>query len=82
MAVVESFFQLLKRECIKQKTYATQDRARADVFDSIDLFYNTRRRHGYNGGLSPVTFERQNSRWTEGVWGIRGDSTGNSQYPS
>ncbi len=58
-AVAESFFQLLKRERIKRRIYATRDEARADVFDYIELFYNTRRRHGYNDGLSPVQFERQ-----------------------
>ena len=31
--VAESFFQLLKRERIKRKIYATRDDARADVFD-------------------------------------------------
>ena len=60
-AVAESFFQLLKRERIKRKIYPTRDEARADVFDYIELFYNTRRRHGYNNGLSPVQYEQQQS---------------------
>lgn len=58
-AVAESFFQLLKRERIKRKIYATREEARADVFDYIELFYNPRRRHGNNDGLSPVQFEQQ-----------------------
>jgi putative transposase len=29
------------------------------VFDYIEMFYNPKRRHGSNGGLSPVEFERQ-----------------------
>ena len=61
-AVAESFFQLLKRERIKRKIYATRDDARADVFDYIELFYNTRRRHGYNDGLSPVQYEQQTTK--------------------
>lgn len=60
-AVAESFFQLLKRERIKRRIYATRDEARADVFDYIELFYNTRRRHGYNDGLSPVQYEQRES---------------------
>lgn len=58
-AVVESFFQLLKRERIKRRIYATRDEARADVFDYIELFYNRRRRHGFNDGLSPVEYEKK-----------------------
>lgn len=58
-AVAESFFQLLKRERIKRKIYPTREEARSDIFDYIEMFYNTRRRHGYNEQQSPVEFERQ-----------------------
>jgi putative transposase len=58
-AVAESFFQLIKRERIKRKIYPTRADARSDVFDYIEMFYNPKRRHGSNGGLSPVEFERQ-----------------------
>ena len=58
-AVVESFFQLLKRERIKRRVYATREDARADIFDYIEMFYNPIRRHGHNNGLSPVKFEKQ-----------------------
>lgn len=58
-AVAESFFQLLKRERIKRKIYNTHADARADVFNYIEMFYNPKRRHGSNGGLSPVEFEKQ-----------------------
>ena len=50
-AVVESFFQLLKRERIKRRVYATREDARADIFDYIEMFYNPVRRHGHNNGL-------------------------------
>ena len=56
-AVAESFFQLLKRERIRRKTYATREAARADVFDYIEMFYNPQRKHTNNGMLSPVDFE-------------------------
>lgn len=58
-AVAESFFQLLKRERVKRKSYKTRDDARRDIFDYIELFYNPKRKHGYNGNLSPIEFERQ-----------------------
>lgn len=57
-AVAESFFQLLKRERIKRKIYNTRNEARADIFDYIEMFYNTRRRHGSNELLSPVDYEQ------------------------
>ena len=61
-AVAESFFQLLKRERIKRHIYPTRDDARMDVVDYIEMFYNSKRRHGFNNLLSPVEYER---RFTE-----------------
>lgn len=58
-AVAESFFQLLKRERIKRRIFATQAEARAEVFDYIEMFYNPKRRHGSCGDLSPVEFEKR-----------------------
>ena len=58
-AVAESFFQLLKRERIRRKIYTTHDDAKSDVFNYIDMFYNSRRQHGHNDGLSPVEFEKR-----------------------
>ncbi len=58
-AAMESFFQLLKRERIKRKIYNTQDEARSDVFDYIEMFYNPKRRHSSNGDLSPIEFEKR-----------------------
>jgi putative transposase len=58
-AVAESFFQLLKRERIKRKTYKNREEARQDIFNYIEMFYNPVRRHGYNDDLSPVEFERR-----------------------
>ena len=59
LTVAESFFQLLKRERIKRKIYNTHAEARAEVFDYIEMFYNPKRRHGSNGNLSPLEFEKQ-----------------------
>jgi putative transposase len=58
-AVAESFFQLLKRERIKRRIYSTREEARADVFNYIEMFYNVKRKHGFNNLLSPVNFEDQ-----------------------
>ena len=53
-AVAESFFQLLKRERIRRKTYLDRDEARRDIFDYIEMFYNPKRRHGYTNDVSPI----------------------------
>ena len=66
-AVAESFFQLLKRERIKRHIYSTRDDARGDVIDYIEMFYNSRRRHGFNEMLSPVEYEK---RFTERLVGV------------
>ncbi|MEQ6250535.1 IS3 family transposase [Sulfitobacter sp. HNIBRBA3233] len=66
-AVAESFFNLLKRERIRRRTYRTREEARQDVFDYIEMFYNSKRKHARNGMLSPVDFERQQKLRHEGV---------------
>jgi putative transposase len=58
-AAMESFFSSLKTERIGRKVYLSRDEARADVFDYIERFYNTVRRHSTIGYLSPVEFERK-----------------------
>ncbi|MBF38672.1 MULTISPECIES: IS3 family transposase [unclassified Idiomarina] len=58
-AVAESFFQLLKRERIKRKIYSNRAEARRDVFDYIEMFYNSKRRHSSNDQLSPVEYEKR-----------------------
>ena len=73
-AVAESFFNLLKRERIRRRTYKTRDGARRDVFDYIEMFYNPKRKHARNGMLSPVEFERQQKWKQQGVQETRGYS--------
>jgi len=58
-AVAESFFQLLKRERIRRRTYETRNQAREEIFDYIEVFYNRKRRHSFTNGMSPVDFENQ-----------------------
>jgi|TARA_R110000796_G_scaffold193944_1_gene310362 putative transposase len=66
-AVAESFFQLLKRERIKQRIYPTREAAKSDVFDYIEMFYNPRRRHGTSDDVSPVEYERRYFQSLTGV---------------
>ena len=56
-ACAESFFGLLKRERIRRKVYPTREAAKSDIFNYIELFYNSVRPHGYNDDVSPKAFE-------------------------
>ena len=66
-AVAESFFQLLKRERIKRRTYATREEGLVDVFDYIAMFYNQKRHHHPSGELSPVIYDKQYSQRQQSV---------------
>lgn len=56
-AVMESFYARLKVELIYAKNYQSIDDARSGIFGYIEVFYNRKRRHSANGGVSPVNFE-------------------------
>ena len=58
-SAMESFFSSLKTERTARKIYRTRNAARADVFDYIERFYNSTRRHSTLGYVSPITYEEQ-----------------------
>jgi putative transposase len=51
-AVAESFFKTLKTECASS-SFKDVHQARSALFAYIELFYNTKRHHSFNGYLSP-----------------------------
>ncbi len=57
-AIAESFFASMKVELKPERTWRTRAEASVAIFEYIETWYNTRRRHSANGYLSPVTFER------------------------
>ena len=58
-AMCESFFATLECELIDRSTFRTHDDARKAIFDFIEGFYNTHRRHSALGYHSPVQFEKR-----------------------
>jgi putative transposase len=58
-AAAESFFATLECELLDRTKFRSQAEARLAVFDFIEGFYNTRRRHSSLGYLSPMEFERR-----------------------
>ena len=57
-AVAESFFATLECELLDRTRLSTHAEARAAVFEFVEGWYNTRRRHSALGYLSPLAFER------------------------
>ena len=56
-ALCESFFASLECELIDRRSFRNPRQARLEVFDFIEGFYNTRRRHSSLGQVSPMVFE-------------------------
>ncbi|MDR7068123.1 transposase InsO family protein [Pseudoxanthomonas japonensis] len=52
-AVAESFFSVLKKERIKRPVYPTRATATSVVFDYVEMFYSSIRRHDSATGISP-----------------------------
>jgi putative transposase len=63
-AVAESFFATLKKELIHRRSWPDREQLRREVFDYIEIFYNTTRRHSTLGMLSPARYE-ENNGWLE-----------------
>ncbi len=57
-AMAESFFATLECELLDRTKLSTHAEARAAVFEFIEGWYNTRRRHSALGYRSPLEFER------------------------
>jgi transposase InsO family protein len=58
-AVSESFFHTLKTELVHHQHYQTRAKAKQDIFEYIEVFYNRERIHSANNYLSPVDYEMQ-----------------------
>lgn len=56
-AVAESFFATLKKELVRDEPFETRTRARGEVFEYIEVFYNRKRAHSLLAYESPTSFE-------------------------
>jgi putative transposase len=59
-AAMESFFSTVKFELGER--FESCGQAKTELFDYIEMFYNTRRRHSTIGQISPAAFERRAAR--------------------
>ena len=55
-APMESFFASLKKEMVHQRRFKTRAKAKAAIFEYIEVFYNRQRRH------SGIGYKPQNKR--------------------
>lgn len=55
-AVAESFFKTLKTEWVYRKKYVSRKQAEISVFEYIETWYNTQRRHSSLNYLSPTEY--------------------------
>ena len=56
-SMAESFVSTLKRELIYRHSWPSRQTARSAIFEYVESFYNTRRRHSALGHLSPSEYE-------------------------
>ena len=61
-AMCESFFATLECELLDRRRFPTQAEARVAVFDFIEGFYNTQRRHSALDYLAPIAYERRHEQ--------------------
>ena len=52
---------------IKKKIYPTRAAARSDIFEYIEMFYNSKRRHGSIGQRSPLEYEMSHQQMAKCV---------------
>jgi len=60
-AMCESFFATLECELLVKYRFRTQSEAVPIVFEFIEGWYNTQRRHSSIGQIAPLTFERRHA---------------------
>ncbi len=68
-ALAEAFFATLETELLMRHTFTTRKAARLALFEFIEGFYNSHRRHSALEYLSPAEFERREWQHHEAVRG-------------
>ena len=58
-AVVESFFATLQTELLDRQQWETRQQLSTAIFEYIEGWYNTERRHSHNNYQSPVNYRHQ-----------------------
>ncbi len=70
-AMCESFFATLECELLDRRRFTTQVEARMAIFEFIEGWYNSHRRHSALAYLSPMEFERQRTAPASPIAAVR-----------
>ena len=57
-AFMESCFSRFKAELLEDGAFENKVDAQTEIFEYIEMYYNTRRRHSALGYQSPMNFEK------------------------
>lgn len=60
-SLMESFYRTIKKELIQYANFEASEQAQQEIFNYIELYYNTKRMNSSLGYLSPTQFEKMNS---------------------
>lgn len=66
-AMCESFFATLECELLARHRFHTQAQAMPVVFEFIEGWYNTHRRHSALGQIAPLEFDRRHEARSETI---------------
>jgi transposase InsO family protein len=58
-AFMESYFSRFKAELLQDGAFENLEDARTEIFEYIEMYYNTQRRHSALNYQSPIEFEKQ-----------------------
>jgi putative transposase len=67
-ASMESFFATIKKKLIYRKRFKTRAKARLEIVDYVETWYNSHRIHSSLGDLSPVEFEQSTIHQYRNWW--------------
>ena len=56
-ATMESFFSRLKAELLEDGMFENMEDARTEIFEYIEMYYNTQRKHSRLNYQSPTEYE-------------------------
>ena len=56
-AACECFFGTLKVELVHDENYKTREQAKSSIFEYIEAYYNTKRKHSTINYMTPYQFE-------------------------
>ncbi|MCJ8167152.1 integrase core domain-containing protein [Pontibacter sp. E15-1] len=57
-AFMESCFSRFKAELLEGGAFENRQDAQTEIFEYIEMYHNTRRRHSALGYLSPMNYEK------------------------